>query len=77
MKKILQYFNMHYYKPISTPLPINFKLFSSMPHSNEVKRMEISWVHMISGGKFNVLHDMYMTEHYISNESNKLIHEES
>jgi len=32
---------------------------------------------MINGGKFNVLHDMYMTGHYTSNESNKLIHKES
>ena len=31
-------------KPISTPLPVNFKLSSSMSPSNEAKRMEMSRV---------------------------------
>ena len=44
MKKILQHFNMQDCKQISTPLPINFKLSSSMSPSNEVERMEMSRV---------------------------------
>ena len=43
LKKILQRFNMQDCKPISTPLPINFKLSSSMSPSNEA-RMEMSRV---------------------------------
>ena len=31
-------------KPISTPLPVNFKLSSSMSPSNETERMEMSRV---------------------------------
>ena len=44
LKKILQRFNMQDCKPISTPLPINFKLSSSMSPSNEAERMEMSRV---------------------------------
>jgi len=44
LKKILRRFNMQDYKPISTPLPINFKLSSSMSPSNEAERMEMSRV---------------------------------
>lgn len=42
--KVLRCFNMQDYKPISTPLPINYKLSSSISPSNEAERMEISRV---------------------------------
>ncbi|KAE8707942.1 hypothetical protein F3Y22_tig00110365pilonHSYRG00006 [Hibiscus syriacus] len=44
LKKILSRFNMQDCKPISTPLPINFKLSSSMSPSSEEERMEMSRV---------------------------------
>ncbi|KAH9735931.1 hypothetical protein KPL71_017911 [Citrus sinensis] len=44
LKKILQRFNMHDYKPISTPLLINFKLSSSMCPSYKAERNEMSRV---------------------------------
>jgi hypothetical protein len=44
LKKILRRFNMQDCKPIPTPLPINFKLSSSMSPSNEAERMEMSRV---------------------------------
>lgn len=44
LRKILQRFNMQDCKPISTPLPINFKLSSSMCPSNEAERKEMSRV---------------------------------
>ncbi|KAH9727213.1 Integrase catalytic domain-containing protein [Citrus sinensis] len=44
LKKILRRFNMHDCKPISTPLPVNFKLSSSMCPSNEAERKEMSRV---------------------------------
>ncbi|KAH9723668.1 hypothetical protein KPL70_007189 [Citrus sinensis] len=44
LKKILQRFNMQDYKSISTPLPVNFKLSSSMCPSNEAERNEMSRV---------------------------------
>ncbi|KAE8680428.1 putative Double Clp-N motif-containing P-loop nucleoside triphosphate hydrolases superfamily protein [Hibiscus syriacus] len=44
LKKILSRFNMQDCKPISTPLPINFKLSSSMSPSSEKERMEMSRV---------------------------------
>ncbi|KAE8686785.1 cytochrome c bioproteinsis protein CCS1 [Hibiscus syriacus] len=44
LKKILSRFRMQDCKPISTPLPINFKLSSSMSPSSEEERMEISRV---------------------------------
>ncbi|KAL4337997.1 hypothetical protein AHAS_Ahas12G0166100 [Arachis hypogaea] len=44
LKKILQRFNMQECKPISTPLPMNFKLSSSMCPSSEAERMEMSRV---------------------------------
>ncbi|KAL3849434.1 hypothetical protein ACJIZ3_011316 [Penstemon smallii] len=44
LKKILRCFNMQDCKPIFTPLPINFKLSSSMSPSNEAERMEMSRV---------------------------------
>ncbi|KAH9659018.1 hypothetical protein KPL70_023705 [Citrus sinensis] len=44
LKKILRRFNMQDCKSISTPLPVNFKLFSSMCPSNEVERKEMSRV---------------------------------
>ena len=44
LKKILRCFNMQDCKLISTSLPINFKVSSSMSPSNEVKRMEMSRV---------------------------------
>ncbi|KAE8701279.1 putative serine-threonine protein kinase, plant-type [Hibiscus syriacus] len=43
-KKILSRFNMQDCKPISTPLPINFKLSSSMSPTNEKENMEMSRV---------------------------------
>ena len=39
LKKILRRFNKQDCKPISTPLPINFKLSSSMSPSSEEGRM--------------------------------------
>ena len=42
LKKILRHFNMYNYKPVSTPLPANCKLSSSMSPSNEGERMELS-----------------------------------
>ncbi|KAL4271938.1 hypothetical protein GQ457_13G028490 [Hibiscus cannabinus] len=44
LKKILSRFNMQDCKPISTPLPINFKVSSSMSPSSEEERMEMSRV---------------------------------
>lgn len=44
LNKILRRFNMQDCKPISTPLPVNFKLSSSMSPSNEVERREMSRV---------------------------------
>ncbi|KAH9678909.1 Integrase catalytic domain-containing protein [Citrus sinensis] len=44
LKKILWRFNMQDCKSISTPLPVNFKLSSSMCPSNEAERKEMSRV---------------------------------
>ena len=44
LKKILQRHKMQDCKPISTPLPINFKLSSSISPNNEAERMEMSRV---------------------------------
>jgi hypothetical protein len=44
LRKVLRCFNMQDCKSISTPLPINFKLSSSMSPSNEVEKMEMSQV---------------------------------
>ncbi|KAH9740957.1 hypothetical protein KPL70_002426 [Citrus sinensis] len=44
LKKILRRFNMQDCKSISTPLPVNFKLSSSMCPSNEVEMKELSQV---------------------------------
>ena len=44
LKKILQWFNMQDCKPISTPLPVNFKLSSSMCPSNKAEKKEMSRV---------------------------------
>ena len=44
LKKILRRFNMHDCKPISSPLPVNFNLSSSMCPSNEATRKEMSRV---------------------------------
>ncbi|KAE8680667.1 Thioredoxin superfamily protein, putative isoform 2 [Hibiscus syriacus] len=44
LKKILSRFSMQDCKPIYTPIPINFKLSSSMSHSSEEERMEMSRV---------------------------------
>ncbi|KAE8664908.1 hypothetical protein F3Y22_tig00112738pilonHSYRG00917 [Hibiscus syriacus] len=44
LKKILSRFNMQDCKPISTPLPIIFKLSSSMSPSREEERIEMSRV---------------------------------
>lgn len=44
LNKILRRFKMQDCKSISTPLPINFKLSSSMSPSNEAERMEMSRV---------------------------------
>ncbi|KAE8720272.1 NAC domain-containing protein 2-like [Hibiscus syriacus] len=44
LKKILSRFNMQDCKPISIPLPINFKLSTSMSHSSEEERMKMSRV---------------------------------
>ena len=41
LKKVLRRFNMQDCKPISTLLPINFKLSSSMSPSSEVGRIEM------------------------------------
>ncbi|KAE8675254.1 hypothetical protein F3Y22_tig00111689pilonHSYRG00088 [Hibiscus syriacus] len=48
LKKILSRFSMQDCKPISTPLPINFKLSSSMSPSSEEERMEMSRVPYVS-----------------------------
>lgn len=42
--KILRRFNMQDCKPVSTPVPVNFKLSSSMCPSNEAERREMSRV---------------------------------
>jgi ATP-binding cassette subfamily B (MDR/TAP) protein 1 len=44
LRKVLWRFNMQDCKSISTSLPINFKLSSSMSPSNEAERMEMSQV---------------------------------
>ncbi|KAE8691333.1 protein TOPLESS [Hibiscus syriacus] len=41
LKKILSQFNMQDCKPIYTPLPINFKLSSSMSHGSEEEKMDM------------------------------------
>nr|KYP47187.1 Retrovirus-related Pol polyprotein from transposon TNT 1-94 [Cajanus cajan] len=43
-QKILRRFNMQDCKPILTPLPVNYKLSSSMCPNNEAERMEMSQV---------------------------------
>ncbi|RDY02432.1 hypothetical protein CR513_14105, partial [Mucuna pruriens] len=42
--QVLRHFNMQDCKPISTPLPTNFKLSSKMSPSSEEERMEMSRV---------------------------------
>ncbi|KAE8665938.1 hypothetical protein F3Y22_tig00112523pilonHSYRG00165 [Hibiscus syriacus] len=70
LKKILSQFSMQDCKPISTPLPINFKLSSSMSPSSEKERMKIvSSTVCISSGKFNVRYDMHKTRHCTSSGS--------
>nr|GEX21788.1 retrovirus-related Pol polyprotein from transposon TNT 1-94 [Tanacetum cinerariifolium] len=44
VKKILQRFNMQDCKPISTPFPIDVKLYSKMSPSSEKERMKMSQV---------------------------------
>jgi len=44
LRKVLRRFNMQDCKPISTPLPVNFKLSSSMSPSSEAERMKMSRV---------------------------------
>ena len=44
LQKVLRRFNMQDCKPITTPLPVNYKLSSSMCPSNEAERMEMSRV---------------------------------
>ena len=44
LKKILRRFNLQDCKPISTPLPVNFKLSSNMCSSNEEEWNEMSRV---------------------------------
>ena len=44
LKKIVWRFNMQDCKPISTPLPVNFKLSSNMNPSSEEERIEMSRV---------------------------------
>lgn len=41
LRNVLRHFNMQDCKPISTPLPINYKISSSMNPSNEAERMEM------------------------------------
>ncbi|KZV36174.1 hypothetical protein F511_29176 [Dorcoceras hygrometricum] len=42
LKEYLRRYNMQDSKPISTPLPVNFKLSSEMCSNNEAERMEMS-----------------------------------
>ena len=62
-KKILgmqiRRFNMQDCKSISTPLPVNFKLSSSMCPNNIFERKDISSTVCISSRKFDVQYDMY------------------
>ena len=44
LRKVLRRFNMQDCKPVSTPLPINYKLSSSMSPSSEAERMEMARV---------------------------------
>lgn len=44
LRNVLRRFNMQDCKPISTPLPINYKLSSGMNPSNEAEKMEMSRV---------------------------------
>ena len=44
LKKILRYYNMQDCKPISTPLPVNFKLSSNMCTNSETERNKMSRV---------------------------------
>ncbi|KAE8656956.1 D-glycerate 3-kinase [Hibiscus syriacus] len=78
LKKILSRFSMQDCKPISTPLPINFKLSSSMSPSSENERMEMSRVPYASAVGFNVHYDMHKPDiaqavRVISRRSNLLI----
>ncbi|KAE8711864.1 hypothetical protein F3Y22_tig00110271pilonHSYRG00204 [Hibiscus syriacus] len=63
LKKILSIFNMQDCKSISTTLPINFKLSSSMSPSSKEERMWMFSTVCISSGKFNVRYDMHKTRH--------------
>ncbi|KAE8733040.1 Detected protein of unknown function [Hibiscus syriacus] len=70
LKKILSRFNMQDCKPISTPLPINFKLSSSMSPSSEKREDgDVSSTTCISSGKFDVRYDMHKTRHCTSSGS--------
>ncbi|KAE8703180.1 BTB/POZ domain-containing protein [Hibiscus syriacus] len=60
LKKILSRFSMQDCKPISTPLPINFKLSSSMTPSSEDERMEMSRVPYASAVR-SLMFDMICT----------------
>ena len=44
LRKILRCFNMQDCKPVSTPLPVNYKLSSGMCLSSEAERIEMSQV---------------------------------
>ncbi|KAE8691645.1 hypothetical protein F3Y22_tig00110888pilonHSYRG00123 [Hibiscus syriacus] len=68
LKKILSRFNQDC-KPISTPLPINFKLSSSISPSSEEDDGGVSSTVCIGSGKFNVRYDMHKTRHCTSSGS--------
>ena len=44
LRKILRRFNMQDCKPVSTPLPVNYKLSSGMCPTGEVERIKMSQV---------------------------------
>ena len=63
---------MHDCKTVSTLLPMNYKLSSSMSPSNEAENMKLS--RYISNGKLNVCYNLCKTKHCISSGSNKSVH---
>ena len=61
-------------KPISTTLPINFKLSSSMCSSNKAERNKMSRVPNASAMRSLMFYDLFKTRHFTSSGS---IHDES
>lgn len=60
IRKVLWCLNMHGYKPISTPIHINYKLLSNMNPKNKAERLEVSRVPYVSMVR-NLMYGMICT----------------